>query len=224
MLHLPIRIVSSIFNPLVPHAPQTVFVWLTSRLKFSDRSFRNAAPSLWNKLPITLRSLFTEATQTNPVAFPPLALSHKQFLKHLKTHLSLYPFLPRLLLSPLPSTSLTSHCPFLLILSSAWEYTRISWFYRHYNLLLSIYYLSIYLPTYLPICLPTYLSIYPIYLSIYPSVRPFVRPSIHLSINYSALCVILLKHLNISPDFDLNVNVTNLDICIHIDILLTIII
>ena len=26
---------------------------LTSRLKFSDRSFRNAAPSLWNKLPTT---------------------------------------------------------------------------------------------------------------------------------------------------------------------------
>ena len=32
---------------------------LTSRLKFSDRSFLNAAPSLWNKLLITLRSLST---------------------------------------------------------------------------------------------------------------------------------------------------------------------
>ena len=28
VIHLPTSIVSSIFNPLVPHAPQTVFVWL----------------------------------------------------------------------------------------------------------------------------------------------------------------------------------------------------
>ena len=60
---------------------------LTFRLKFSDRSFRNAAPSLWNKLPTTLHSLFTEATRANPVPFPPLALSHQQFLKLLKTHI-----------------------------------------------------------------------------------------------------------------------------------------
>ena len=55
-------------------------------------SFRNA--SLWNKLPITLRSLSTEATHANPVPFPPLALSHQQFLKHLKTHLVTLPFPP----------------------------------------------------------------------------------------------------------------------------------
>ena len=60
---------------------------LTSRLKFSDRSFRNAAHTLWNKLSTTLRSLSTEATHANPLPFPPLALSHQQFLKHLKTHL-----------------------------------------------------------------------------------------------------------------------------------------
>ena len=58
---------------------------LTSRLKFSDRSFRNAAPSLCNKLPTTLRSFSKEATHANPVTFPSLALSHQRFLKHLKT-------------------------------------------------------------------------------------------------------------------------------------------
>ena len=117
---------------------------LTSRLKFFDRSFRNAAPSLWNKLPTTLRSLSTEATHANPVPFPPLALSHKQFLKHLKTHLFTLSFLPGLLLSLLPFTFSTSHCSFLVILLSAREYASISWFCGHYNLLLSIIYLSIY--------------------------------------------------------------------------------
>ena len=51
---------------------------------------------------------------------------------------SLSPFLPRLLLSHLPSTFSTSHCPFLVILLSAREYTSIGWFCGHYNLLLSI--------------------------------------------------------------------------------------
>ena len=60
---------------------------LTSRLKFFDRSFRNAAPSLWNKLPTILRSFSTEATHANPVPFQPLALFHQQFLKYLKTYL-----------------------------------------------------------------------------------------------------------------------------------------
>ena len=54
---------------------------LTSRLKFSNRSFHNAAPSFWNKLPTTIRSLSTEAIHANPVPFPPLALSHQQFLE-----------------------------------------------------------------------------------------------------------------------------------------------
>ena len=58
---------------------------LTIRHKFSDRSFCNAAPSIWNKLPTTLCSFSTEATHANSVPFPPLALSHQQFLKHLKT-------------------------------------------------------------------------------------------------------------------------------------------
>ena len=90
MLHLPTSIVPSIFNPLVLHAPNCLclaHLKLTSRLKFSIRSFRNAARSLWIKLPTTLRSLFTEATHANPVPFPSLSLSHQQFLKHLKTHL-----------------------------------------------------------------------------------------------------------------------------------------
>ena len=124
---------------------------LTSRLKFSDRSFCNAAPSLWNKLPTTLRSLSTESTLANQVPFPPHALSHQQFLKHLKTtfhyllsfiskHIfSLSPFLSRHLLSPLLSTFSTSHCPFLANLLSAQKYTSISWFCGHYNLLLFIY-------------------------------------------------------------------------------------
>ena len=60
---------------------------LTSRLKFSDRCFRNAVPSLWNKLPTTYRSRSTEATHPNPVPFPLLAVSHQQFRKHLNTHL-----------------------------------------------------------------------------------------------------------------------------------------
>ena len=89
---------------------------LTSRLESSDRSFCNAAPSPWNKLPTTLRSLATEATDANPVPFPLLALSHQQFLQHLETHLSLSPFLPKLLLSPLPSTFSTSHYLFLVSL------------------------------------------------------------------------------------------------------------
>ena len=66
---------------------------LTSRLKFSDRSFRNAAPSLWNKLSITLRSLSTAATHANPVPFTPLALSHQYSLSISKHIFSLSPFL-----------------------------------------------------------------------------------------------------------------------------------
>ena len=128
---------------------------LTSWLKFSDRSFRIAAPSLWNKLPIILCSLSTEATHANPVPIPPLALSRQQFLKHLKTSFHSLIFLRRLLLSSLPSTFSTSHCPFLLILSSSQEYTSVSWFYGHYNLLVSIY-----LSVSLSVCLSVYLSIY----------------------------------------------------------------
>ena len=112
---------------------------LTSGLKLSDRSFRNAAPSLWNKLPTTLHSLPTEATRANPVPFLPLALSHQKFLNHLKTSFhSLLSFLCSFYpLCHLPFS--TSHCPFLVVLLSAGEYTSISWFCGHYNLLLSIY-------------------------------------------------------------------------------------
>ena len=68
---------------------------LTFRLKFSDRSFRNAAPSLWNKLPAILLSLSTEETHANPVSFSPVVLAHQQFLKHLKTHLFTLSFPPQ---------------------------------------------------------------------------------------------------------------------------------
>ena len=112
---------------------------LTSRLKFSDRSFRNAAPSLWNKLPTTLdpspqKQLMP--TQYHSHHLPYLINNSLGISKHI---FSLSPFLSRLLLSPLPSTFSTSHCPFLAILLSAREYTSISWFCGHYNLLLSIY-------------------------------------------------------------------------------------
>ena len=57
---------------------------------------------------------------------------------------SLFPFLPRFPLFPPPSTFSTSHCPFPVTLSSVREYTSVSWFCGHYNLLLYID-LSIYL-------------------------------------------------------------------------------
>ena len=88
-----------------------VHLKLTSQVKYSDRSFRNAAPSVWNKQPTILRSFSTEATHANPVPFPPLALSHQKFLKHLKTSFhsflsfvgSIYP------LHPLPFPPGTAH-------------------------------------------------------------------------------------------------------------------
>ena len=69
---------------------------LTSKLKFSDRSFRNASPCLWNSLPTTLRS-FSQQIPTpsfpTPLPFNTLSLSRSQFSSRLKTHLFslLYP-------------------------------------------------------------------------------------------------------------------------------------
>ena len=92
---------------------------LTSRLKFFDRSFHNAAPCLWNKLPTTLRSLSREVTYANPVLFPPLPYIIKNFLSISRHIFSLSSFLPRLLLSTSTSAFSTSHCPFLVICLSA---------------------------------------------------------------------------------------------------------
>ena len=87
---------------------------LTSRLKFSDRYFRNAAPSLWNKLPTTLCSSPQKQlmpTQYHSHHLPYLINNSLSISKHI---FSLNPFFPRLLLSPLSSTFSTSHCLFLV--------------------------------------------------------------------------------------------------------------
>ena len=60
---------------------------LSSKLKFYDRTFRNASPNLWNALPNSLRSFNSIATETNTLPFSPLALTRKQFLSQLKTYL-----------------------------------------------------------------------------------------------------------------------------------------
>jgi hypothetical protein len=60
---------------------------LTTRLKFSERCFRFAAPTLWNSLPANLRKFSTSIQPTNTLPFPPLSLSRPQFLQQLKTYL-----------------------------------------------------------------------------------------------------------------------------------------
>ena len=63
---------------------------LTSKLKFSDRSFRNASPRLWNSLSTNIRSFSQQLpTPSSPTPFPfnILSLSSSQFLSRLKTHL-----------------------------------------------------------------------------------------------------------------------------------------
>ena len=66
---------------------------LTSKLKFSDRSFRNASPSLWNALPLGLRELSPHKLPT-PTDFPKLRMTRPLFLKSLKTHLFTLSFPP----------------------------------------------------------------------------------------------------------------------------------
>ena len=145
VLHLPTSIVSSIFNPLIPHTPQTVSVWLIINSLLNSNSpidlfvmlhllfGRNYPPPF---VPSPQKQLMPTQYHSHHLPYLINNLSHQSISKHI---FSLSPFLPRLLLSPLPSTFLTSHCPFLAILLNAREYTSISWFCGHYNLLLSIY-------------------------------------------------------------------------------------
>ena len=59
---------------------------LTSLLKLSVRPFRNAVPSLWNKLSTTIRSLSTETTHACQLStIPTTCLISSTILKHLKT-------------------------------------------------------------------------------------------------------------------------------------------
>ena len=59
----------------------------TSRsLKISNRSFRHAAPALWNKLPLSLRTFSANYSPTTSHS-PCVALSRDQFLFRLKTYL-----------------------------------------------------------------------------------------------------------------------------------------
>ena len=63
---------------------------LTSKLKFSDRSFRNASPHLWNSLSTIIRS-FSQQIPTpsspTPLQFNTLSLSRSHFLSRFKTHI-----------------------------------------------------------------------------------------------------------------------------------------
>ena len=148
VLHLPISIVSSIFNPLVPYAPQTVFVWLI----LNSLHDSNSPIDLFVMLHLLFGTNYPRSFVSSPQKqlMPTQCHSHhlpylvNNFLNISRHIFSLSPFLPRLPLFPLPSTFSTSDCPFLVILLSAREYTSISWFCVNFNLLLSIY-LSIYL-------------------------------------------------------------------------------
>ena len=129
MLHPPTCIVSSIFNPLVQHAPQTVFVWLilNTLLDSNDPIDRF----------VMLHLLFGTNYPPHFVPSPQKQLMQTQCHSHhlpclinnflsISRHISaLSPFIPMLLLSPLPSTFSTSHCPFLVIVLSAREYTSV---------------------------------------------------------------------------------------------------
>ena len=75
----------------------------TTKLKFSDSSFRNSSPCLWNSMPPNVRSFLQLPPSTTinfqsltPLPFSPFSLSRNQFLSCLKTHLSLLsPFVVR---------------------------------------------------------------------------------------------------------------------------------
>ena len=78
-----------------------------TRLKFSDRSFRNSSPRLWNSLPINLRSFAPDTHHSTTVASSTpshpcraLSLSRNQFLSCLKTHLFTLSYHPKFLCSP----------------------------------------------------------------------------------------------------------------------------
>ena len=96
----------------------------TSRLKFSDRSFRNAAPHLWNNLPPSLRSYSScNYTSSDSLSYPQLAFSRLQFLSRLK-------ILPNLASSTSPEPVFLS--------TRQWHHPWLDWapgihlFYRFY--------------------------------------------------------------------------------------------
>ena len=130
MIHLPTSIDSTIFNPLVPYAFHTVSAWLILSSLLDSNS------------PIDLSVMLQLLSGTNyPPPFVPSpqeqlmpTQNHSHHLPYLvnnsvsisKHIFSLSPFLPRLLLSPLPSTFSTGQYPFLVIVLCAREYTNIS--------------------------------------------------------------------------------------------------
>ena len=91
---------------------------LISKLKFSDRSFRNASPRLWNSLPTNLSSFPTPSSPT-PLLFNTLSLSSSQFLSRLKTYLFSLSYPP---LNSSPSSPMYGFQP----ISSAPLVTRMS--------------------------------------------------------------------------------------------------
>ena len=85
---------------------------VSTRLKFTDRSFRNFSPRLWNSLPINLRSFasdihhsttVTSCTPSHPCRA--LSLSRNQFLLCLKTHLFTLSYPPQFPCSPVSPCS-----------------------------------------------------------------------------------------------------------------------
>ena len=129
MLHLSTSIVSSIFNSLIPHAPQTIFVWLIINSLLDS----NSLIDLFVMMHLLFGTNYPPPFVPSPQKQPMPTQCHSHHLPYLinKTSqdiFSLSPFLPRLLLTPLASTFPNSQCPFFVILSSAREYTSISWF------------------------------------------------------------------------------------------------
>ena len=69
---------SSVITLVRPH---------TTRRKIEDRSFYHSAPTLWNKLPVNMRTPSLPASQSSTRYQAVLELSRSQFLSRLKTHL-----------------------------------------------------------------------------------------------------------------------------------------
>ena len=134
MLHLPTSIVSSIFNPLVPHSPQTVSVWFTLNSFFDSNSPTDVFVMLHLLFETNYQPPFipsphsTEATHANPVPFPPSFIPspqkqlmpsqyHSHHLHSLSTeatHAKPVPFPPPFIPSPhkqLMPTQYHSHHP-----------------------------------------------------------------------------------------------------------------
>ena len=103
---------SSIFHPLIPHAPQTVFVWLILNSLLDLNSLID--------LFVMLHLLFGTNCPPPFVPSPQKQLMPTQWHFHYLPYLinsisrhifSLSPFLPRLLLSPLPIPCNFIECP-----------------------------------------------------------------------------------------------------------------